>query len=69
MKPSRQNLCLFLEENDLEYVIDSKPVHLFMNRSVVNEEDQFEIIGVYYLQKVEKELKRKRMTEMYFPRL
>ena len=54
MKPSRQNFCLFLEKNDLEFVIDSKPVHLFMNRSVVNEEDQFEIIGVYYLQKVEK---------------
>lgn len=54
MTPSRQNLCLFLEENDLEYVIDSKIVHRFMNRSVVGEEDQFEIIGVYNLQKVEK---------------
>jgi len=44
-----QNLFLFFEENDDEKDISSRLVHLYMNRFVIAEEDQTEIIGVYNL--------------------
>ena len=49
MERSRQNLFLFFEENDDEKDISSNLVHLYMNRFVIAEEDQTEIIGVYNL--------------------
>ena len=51
MKLITQNLFLFFEENDDEKDISSSLVHLYMNRFVIAEEDQTEIIGVYNLSK------------------
>ena len=51
MERKRQNLFLFFEENDDEKDISSSLVHLYMNRFVIAEEDQTEIIGVYNLAK------------------
>ena len=49
MKLITQNLFLFFEENDDEKDISSSLVHLYMNRFVIAEEDQTEIIGIYNL--------------------
>ena len=49
MERKRRNLFLFFEENDDEKDISSSLVHLYMNRFVIAEEDQIEIIGVYNL--------------------
>ena len=54
MEGKRQNLFLFLEENDDEKDISSSLVRLYMNRFVISEEDQNEIIGVYNLAKPNK---------------
>ena len=51
MTRKTQNLFLFFEENDDEKDISSTLVHLYMNRFVIAEEDQTEIIGVYDLSK------------------
>ena len=48
----RQNIHLFIEQNnDDQRRIDSKLVKLYMNRFVIDEEYQNEIIGVDYLAK------------------
>ena len=52
MSPSKQNLFLFLEENEILSVIDRKLVKLYVNRCIIDENANFEIIGVYELQKV-----------------
>ena len=52
MSPSKQNLFLFLEENEDQSIIDNKLVKLYMNRCIINDGANFEIAGVYELQKV-----------------
>ena len=52
MTPSKQNLFLFLEENEYQPVIDRKLVKLYMNRCIIDEDANFEISGVYELHKV-----------------
>jgi len=47
-----QNLFLFFEENEIQCFIDRKLVKLYMNRCIIDESANFEIIGVYELQKV-----------------
>ena len=56
MSKSKQHLYLFLEENELEYEISSSLVRLSMNRFVVNEAAQFEVIGIYNLKRATKEM-------------
>ena len=53
MSPTRQNLFLFFEENEVQTIIDKKLVLLYANRCIIDEEAEFEIGGVYKLQKVE----------------
>ena len=52
MSPSKQNLFVFLEENEYQPLIDRKLVKLYVNRCVIDENANFEITGVYELQKV-----------------
>ena len=52
MSPTKQNLFLFFEENELQYIIDRKLVLLYANRCIIDEDTQFEICGVYELQRV-----------------
>ena len=52
MSPLKQNLFLFFEENEMQTVIDRKLVKLYMNRCIIDEDANFEISGVYELQKV-----------------
>ena len=56
MSKSKQHSYLFLEENGLEYEISSSLVRLSMNRFVVNEDAQFEVIGIYNLERATKEM-------------
>ena len=56
MSKSKQHLYLFLEENELEYEVSSSLVRLSMNRFVVNEAAQFEVIGIYNLERATKEM-------------
>ena len=56
MQKSKQNLFLFFEENELEFEISSSLVQLSMNRFVIDEDDQFEVIGIYNLTKATKEM-------------
>ena len=57
MERTRQNLFLFFEETDDERDISSNLVHLYMNRFVICEEDQTEIIGAYNLSKTDEKAK------------
>ena len=52
MTPTKQNLFLFFEENEMQSVIDRNLVKLYMNRCIIDEDGIFEISGVYELQKV-----------------
>ena len=52
MSPSKQNLFLFFEENEIQSAIDRKLVKRYMNLCIIDEDANFEITGVYELQKV-----------------
>ena len=52
-KRKRQNLILFFEENNDINDQGSKLVRHYMNRSVIDEEDQCEISGTYSLSQPE----------------
>ena len=52
MTPTKQNLFLFFEENEQQFDISRKLVKLYMNLCIVDEDANFEIGGVYELQKV-----------------
>ena len=54
MSKSKQHLYLFFEENEVEFVITSSLVKISMNRFVVSEDAQFEVMGIYNLQKFTK---------------
>ena len=48
MAAAKQNLVLFFEEDeDCHHIINSQLVRLYMNRFIIDEDDQTEIIGVY----------------------
>ena len=50
----RQNIHLFIERNeDYPRRIDSRLVKLYMNRFVIDEENQNEITGIAYLTKIQ----------------
>ena len=51
MKKTKQNLILFFEETNDVIDINSKLVRLYMNRSVIDEEDQNEISEIHVLSK------------------
>ena len=51
MKKTKQNLILFFEETNDVIDINSKLVRLYMNRSVIDEEDQSEISQIHVLSK------------------
>ena len=51
LKKTKQNLILFFEENNDFKDISSNLVRLYMNRSVIDEEDQSEISEIYSLYK------------------
>ena len=52
----KQHLFLFFEENEFEFDISSNLVRLSMNRFIVDEEAQFEIIGAYNLKKLQRKM-------------
>ena len=56
MAVKKQNLFLFFEESEFEFDISSNFVRLSMNRLIVDEEAQFEIIGIYNLKKSRREM-------------
>ena len=53
MFPPKQNLFLFFEENEVQTIIDNKLVLRYANRCIIDEQAEFEVCGVYKLQKVE----------------
>ena len=48
MEKSAKNLVFIFNENDMKYDISSNLVHLYMNAGIINEENQFEIIGIHH---------------------
>ena len=47
MAPSKQNLFLFFEKDAEKYDYHLKLVHSYMNRFVIEEDSQFEVVGIY----------------------
>ena len=63
MNRRKQNLYLFFEESESDLdTLYSKMVSIYMNRYVIDEEDQNEITGVYKLMKVPGEITRPDLT-------
>ena len=54
MNGRKRNIILFFEENDNARSISSKMVRLYMNRFSIDEEERFEITGIFNLAKVPK---------------
>ena len=54
MHRRNRNIILFFEENENAGSISSKMVRLYMNRFIIEEEQRFEITGVFNLAKVPK---------------
>ena len=54
MHRRNRNIILFFEENENARSISSKMVRLYMNRFIIEEEQRFEITGVFNLAKVPK---------------
>ena len=54
MHRRNRNIILFFEENENTRSISSKMVRLYMNRFIIDEEQRFEITGVFNLAKVPK---------------
>ena len=50
----RQNIFLFYEKNEDDLKIDEKLVRLYMNRFIIEEDHQNEIVGVADLTKIAK---------------
>ena len=67
MERRNREIILFFEENENVEIINGKIVRLYMNRFTINEEEQFEIAGVFDLAKVESkapEVKRRKISIM-----
>ena len=45
-----------MEENELDYEISSSLVKLSMNRFIVNEDAQFEVMGIYNFKRATKQM-------------
>lgn len=56
MSYRKQNFVLFFEENEDQRIINPNLVRLYMNRFIIDERWQHEIIGVHELSKVSKSL-------------
>ena len=56
MTKPKQHLFLFFEENEYQFNISSNLVRLSMNRCVVNEDSQTEVIGTFYLKRLKKDM-------------
>ena len=54
MHRRNRNIILFFEENENVRSITSKMVRLYMNRFIIDEEQRFEITGIFNLAKVSK---------------
>ena len=54
MHRRNRNIILFFEENENVKSITSKMVRLYMNRFIIDEEQRFEITGIFNLAKVPK---------------
>ena len=52
MEKRNRNIILFFEENDNVKCISSNMVRLYMNRFIIDEEERFEITGVFNLTRV-----------------
>ena len=67
MERRNREIILFFEENEDIDIINGKIVRLYMNRITINEEERFEIAGVFHLAKVESqepEIKRRKISNM-----
>ena len=67
MERRNREIILFFEENEDAKIINGKVVRLYMNRFTINEEERFEIAGVFDLAKVESkepEIKRHKISNM-----
>ena len=51
MNKKNREIILFFEENENTKNISSKIVRLYMNRFIIDEENKFEIAGVFNLTK------------------
>ena len=69
MERKTQNLFLFFEETDDEKDTSSKLVRLYMNRFVIDEEDQTEIIGAYNLSKANENKAKREHDKSLFEKL
>ena len=56
MSSTKQNLFIFFEENAWPCSIHSNLLHLSMNRFVIDEDSQFEVIKIYNFKFVKKEM-------------
>ena len=56
MTQSKKHLFLFFEENEYPFNISSNLVQLSMNRRVVDEDSQVEVIGTFNLKKLKKDM-------------
>ena len=45
MSKRSKNLIFISEKSDIKYDVSSNLVRLYMNRSIIDEDDQFEILG------------------------
>ena len=63
----KQNLFLFFEENEDENVINSRLVSLYMNRMVIDETYQNEIVGIFQQKKVSPETFKYRSAKEINP--
>ena len=50
MSKQSKNLVFILDESETKYDISSNLVRLYMNRCIIDEDAQFEILGVSHLQ-------------------
>ena len=67
MKRQNREIILFFEENEYIRTINGKIVRLYMNRLTINEEEPFEIAGLFDLAKIESkkpEVKRRKISSL-----
>lgn len=67
MERRNREIILFFEENEDVKIINGKIVRLYMNRFTINEEERFEIAGVFELAKVGSkapEVKRRKISTL-----
>ena len=65
MHRRNRNIIFFFEENDNVRCISSKMVRLYMNRFIIDEEERFEISGVFNLAKIPKIGQQDRRSRLW----